>query len=110
METTSLTDLAAAQLEAASTAPHGRSAATVYGGQARTLRQTVVALAAGHSLDEHESPGDATLQVLRGRVRLTTGESAVEAAAGDLVAIPAARHGVTAVEAAAFLLTVAKPR
>ena len=38
------------------------------------LRQTVLALTAGSSLDEHENPGEATVQVLRGRVRLTAGE------------------------------------
>jgi quercetin dioxygenase-like cupin family protein len=36
----------------------------------------VLALDAGSSLDEHESPGEATIQVLRGQIRLTAGELA----------------------------------
>jgi quercetin dioxygenase-like cupin family protein len=41
------------------------------GGATAPLRQTVLALAAGVRLAEHEALGAATLQVLRGRVRLT---------------------------------------
>lgn len=60
----SLHQLADEQLTAAKAASSGRSAQTVYGGRGRTLRQTVLAMAAGHGLDEHESPGEATLLVL----------------------------------------------
>jgi quercetin dioxygenase-like cupin family protein len=59
-----------------------RSAQTVYGGHEHALRQTVLALTAGSSLDEHESPGEATIQVLRGRIRLTAGEAAREGRRG----------------------------
>ena len=68
----------------------------------------LVALTGGSSLDEHESPGEATVQVLRGRVRLTAGEVAWEGRAGDLLKIPDARHGLQALEDSAILLTVAK--
>lgn len=43
----------------------------MYGGHERSLRQTLIALRADARLDDHESPGDATLQVLAGRVLLT---------------------------------------
>ena len=42
------------------------SAHTVYGGHQHTLRQTLIALTAGTSLDDHDSPGEATIRVLHG--------------------------------------------
>jgi hypothetical protein len=38
------------------------------------LRQTVIALRGGAELSEHESPGPASLLVIRGRVRVVAGE------------------------------------
>ena len=78
MEALSLGGLAEAHLGEAVPAPSGRSAATVFGGADHVLRQTMIAMRAGAALAEHESPGEATLQVLRGRVRLTAGTAAVE--------------------------------
>jgi quercetin dioxygenase-like cupin family protein len=37
------------------------------------LRQTVIALAAGQTLDEHENPGEATLHVLHGHDQQVSG-------------------------------------
>ena len=108
MQQESLTALASDHLEIARTASSGRSAHTLYGGHDHVLRQTVIALQAGACLDEHESPGEATLQVLRGRVTLVAGDLRVEGAAGDLMPIPDARHSLEAVEDSAILLTVAK--
>ncbi|WP_201368520.1 cupin domain-containing protein, partial [Mycobacterium intracellulare] len=71
-------------------------------------RQTVLALLAGRDLSEHESPGEATLQVLQGRVRLTTGDDAWEGKAGDYVAIPRERHALHAIEDSVIMLTVLK--
>ncbi len=107
MDTTSLANTAQARMEHARSAAHGRSARTVHGGHDRALRQTVVALRAGTTLHEHHSPREATLQVLAGRVRLTNGTQVAEAAAGDLLTVPAEAHTLDAVEDTALLLTVA---
>jgi len=109
MEKLSLEAIAREQAKRAAGASSGRSAKTVYGGHEHALRQTVVALTAGSSLDEHESPGEATIQVLRGRVRLTAGQVAWEGRDGDFLVVPQARHALQAVEAAVVLLTVSKP-
>jgi quercetin dioxygenase-like cupin family protein len=85
MESTSLTTLVDQQLQAAKDAASGRSSHTIFGGHDHHLRQTLIAMSAGQTLDEHESPGEATLQVLRGRVSL-----------------------VSAIEDSAVLLTVSK--
>ncbi len=107
MHKSSLTALVTDHLATARDASSGRSACTVYGGSDRTLRQTLIALRAGERLDEHENPGQATVQVLRGRVRLAAGESGVEGTAGELLVVPDRRHTLAALEDAAVLLTVA---
>lgn len=104
----SLTALAREQLELARGASSGRSAHTVFGGHEHVLHQTLIALVAGHRLDEHDSPGDATVHVLRGRVRLRAGDDGWEGSAGDLLTAPAARHSLDAIEDSAVLLTVGK--
>jgi quercetin dioxygenase-like cupin family protein len=106
MKHTALDGLVAEELDAARRAPAARASRTVHGGRGHALRQTVITLLAGHSLDDHESPGEATLQVLRGHVRLTAGADAWVGVPGDLVTVPAARHRVDAIEDSAVLLTV----
>ncbi|MDP2774657.1 MAG: cupin domain-containing protein [Nocardioides sp.] len=107
MHAASLTALAESQLAAAREASSGRSAVTVFGGREHDLRQTLIALAEGHALGEHESPGEATLQVLQGRVRLSSAEDGWDGEAGDLLVVPPARHDLTALTDAVVLLTVA---
>ena len=104
-------DVTAAQALAVARDSHsGRAAHTIHGGHQHALRQTVIALVAGHELAEHESPGEATLQVLLGRARLTSGEAVWEGEAGTFLVIPDARHALYAVEDCAVLLTVVSPR
>ncbi|RRO15744.1 cupin domain-containing protein [Saccharopolyspora rhizosphaerae] len=105
MEPVSLTAVADEQLAAARQASSGRAARTLHGGQGARLRQAVLALLAGQELAEHENPGEATLHVLRGRIRLRTATETCDAAAGDHVVIPPARHAVEALDDAAVLLT-----
>lgn len=107
MKGESLTRLGEEQLAAARDATSGRAAVTVFGGRHHDLRQTLVALAAGRLLGEHDSPGEASLQVLRGQVRLHAGDDTWEGEAGDYLVIPPTRHDLEAVTDAVVLLTVA---
>ncbi|MGW0119957.1 cupin [Streptomyces sp. NPDC003327] len=95
--------LADEHMSAARTDPHGRSAhLVVHDG---VLRQTVIALTSGTSLDEHNAPPAASLQVLRGRVRLTAAGWSDDLGAHGLRMIPKERHGLTALEDSVVLLT-----
>lgn len=107
MNSTSLTTLVVEHLTKANGDSAGRSACTVHGGRGHALRQTLIALAAGRRLGEHESPGEATLQVLHGSVRLHAGDETWDGRAGDHLVIPPARHDLEALEDAAVLLSVA---
>lgn len=110
MAKVSLQAVARHHLEHARTASSGRSAESIFSGHEKVLRQTVIALAAGRKLDEHASPGDATLQVLSGTLVLHVGNVSHPAREGDFLVIPAENHWVEATSDTAFLLTVAKYR
>src|SRR4051794_14491586 len=89
---TSLDALVTQHLDAARQASAGRSAHTVVGGHEHVLRQTLIALVEGQELAEHENPGEATVHVLHGRVRLIAGADSWEGRRGDLLPVPQAPH------------------
>jgi quercetin dioxygenase-like cupin family protein len=101
-------DLAAELLEKAGSERAGRAARTLPH-PVDGLRQTVIALRAGAELGEHESPGPASLLVLRGRVRLLAGEETVELGVHRFSPIPDRRHSLHADEDSVVLLSVAVP-
>jgi quercetin dioxygenase-like cupin family protein len=108
MQKENLASLAREHAEKAASVSSGRSSHTVYGGQHNDLRQTVIALTAGSSLSEHENPGEATLFVVDGKVRLTAAEESIDGEQGDLIVVPQAPHSLEAPSDAVVLLTVAK--
>lgn len=107
MEVLRVEELAAVHLELAGENDSGRSATTLYSRPGARLRQTLIALDAGQTLGEHQSPGDASLMCLQGDVLLRTGDTEVELRTGDLVAVPPQRHDVHARAASVLLLSVA---
>jgi hypothetical protein len=78
MEKWSLTALADGLLSHALSASSRRDMRTIDGGRPHLLYQSVIALARGQRIEEHDNPGEATVQVLRGRVRVTAGEDTTE--------------------------------
>ncbi|QBI55109.1 cupin domain-containing protein [Streptomonospora litoralis] len=104
----SLDALARKHMETAAAASAGRSSETFYGGHEHTLRQTLIALTRGNSLSEHPNPGEATVLVLRGRVRLDADEDRWEGRTNDLLVVPPKAHSLEALEDCAVVLTVAK--
>ena len=74
------------------------------------LRQTVIALVGGQELAAHESPGPASLQVLRGTVRLVSDERSETLRAAQISPIPGRRHSLHADEDSVVLISVAVPQ
>jgi quercetin dioxygenase-like cupin family protein len=107
MDVLRVEELAAVHLGLAADSDSGRSSTTLYGRGGARLRQTLIALEAGQTLGEHQSPGDASLMCLQGEVVLRAGDVEVELRAGELVAVPPQRHDVHALVASVLLLSVA---
>ena len=107
METIALAALGEKLLAEARSAPSGRCAVTIHGGHVNSLRQTVIGIAAGHVLDEHENTGEITLQLTRGRARVVAASDDTEMVAGDYVVIPLVWDSFEALEDTVVLLTAA---
>lgn len=106
MDVLDLQEVARGLAARAAASSSGRAAQNLHVGAGQALRQTLVALTAGSSLSEHENPGEATLQVLRGHVRVVAPGGSTEGRTGELLAVPQERHSLDALEDATVLLTV----
>ncbi|HZG97316.1 MAG TPA: LuxR family transcriptional regulator [Nocardioidaceae bacterium] len=102
---TQLDELATELLAEATSSSAHRAARTLIAGKA-PLRQTVIALAAGAEMSEHENPGYATVQILTGAARLVAGSGSWELRAGSHLVVPHERHSVHAGADTVLLLSV----
>ena len=103
-----LHELARELLDRATSEDAGRAARTLPH-PVDGLRQTVIALRAGSELSAHESPGPASLIVLRGRVRLVAGADTLDLQQHQAGPVPDRRHSLHADEDAVVVLSVAVP-
>ncbi len=72
------------------------------------LRITQVMLRKGSPLGSHQIAGPASIQVLRGRLRLTTADGELQLEPGDLVAVDGGvAHAAEAMSDCALLITMA---
>lgn len=85
----------------------GRAARTLTPGEGIGLKQTLLAIRGGRKLDEHRTNGRATVQVLQGAVRVTSGSEELALHDGQWAVVPAEEHEVHADKDAVILLTVA---
>ncbi len=75
-----------------------------------SLRITQVALREGAALKPHHVSGPLSIQVLRGTLRLTTGEGDLDLVAGSLTSLaPGVVHAARALSACDLLLTISLP-
>jgi quercetin dioxygenase-like cupin family protein len=84
----------------------GRAAKAMTPPGSTPLQQTMVALCAGQRLPEHEPTGPATIQVLRGVVRVTGCDVDELLRAGEWTALPASRAAIDALEEAVILMSI----
>ncbi|MGW5053642.1 hypothetical protein [Actinokineospora sp. NPDC004072] len=102
---TQVDQLAVELLAEARTHPAHRAARTLVTGTSQ--RATLIAMAAGAEMAEHDSPPAATLQVISGQVLLHTAGEERQLGAGQLTPVPPNRHSLKALADSAVLLTVA---
>lgn len=99
-------------LAEARSASAGRSGRKLVGGPHSHMTQTMIALRSGERLKEHENPGEATVLVLHGRVRLEAASDGVtvQGQKHALLQVPPSRHALVALEDSVVLLTAVKTR
>jgi quercetin dioxygenase-like cupin family protein len=86
----------------------GRNARTLL--KSGSLRVTLVVLAAGGEIAEHQADGPITVQPVQGAIRFIVGDRHFDLTPGEVLAAgPGVRHRVTSKDGGAFLLTVAHP-
>lgn len=101
-----LEELGTSLLDEAGANDNGRAALTLTPSEGGPLKQTVLALRAGHELAEHTAPGPASILLLEGSATLLTGGEETSLSAGVWAPIPREKHSLRADEDAVALLTV----
>jgi quercetin dioxygenase-like cupin family protein len=72
------------------------------------LRVVLMAMPAGGEMADHHAPGPITVQVLEGEIEFSVGGSAHLIRPGKLLSLSSGEtHAVKAIQASAFLLTIA---
>jgi quercetin dioxygenase-like cupin family protein len=100
------TDAPSDLIDEGALARSGRTARTLI--KEGPLRVTLVALAPGGVLAEHQASGPISVQVLSGQIRFRVGEEEWMLEEGDLLSLGAAiSHSVDAEQRSVFLLTMA---
>lgn len=85
----------------------GRNARTLL--KSGSMRATLVVLAPGGEIAEHEADGPITVQPLQGRLRFTALGRDHDIGPGELLsAEPGVRHAVASEDGATFLLTLSR--
>jgi quercetin dioxygenase-like cupin family protein len=96
-------------LEKAQTSASGRAAKTLV--KNGPLRLTLIAMRKGAEAKRHHVEGPATIQVMRGRMRITTPRGREDLRSGALYALGAGvEHSHTALTDFVALLTIAEPQ
>lgn len=95
-------------LKRAADSPNGRATQLVWSVPDIGFSQVLLAICEGRELADHANPGEATLQVLSGRVRLSAGDETWRVSSGRLVPIPRRRHAVLAERDSVALLTMVR--
>ncbi len=86
--------------------PGGRRARTLI--KNGLIRATLVTVAAGAEIPEHQADGPITVQPLQGRLQFSAAGNTHEIGPGQLLSLGAGvRHAVASASGATFLLTVA---
>lgn len=101
-----LTEAADGLLEDARQMNAGRSARTLTPQVGVTLKQTMLALCEGRTMDKHRAPSRATIQVLRGSVTINSDGAALDLNEGQWAMVPEVEHDVHANADSVVLLTV----
>lgn len=74
------------------------------------LRLVLIAMHERDRIEEHRAPGPISIHTLRGHIRITVGNDAIDLPAGQVLTLEqAATHAIVAVAESAFLLTIAWP-
>ena len=94
-------------MDIARTATARRAGSTIFHGDG--LRQTMVALLQDAELSDHESPAEAFIHVLQGKVTVNGNGRSWDILMGQLQPVPPERHSVTALEDTVLTITVLRP-